>query len=985
MQPERWQRCAAIFNAALERPHNARGALLEQSCRGDEALRRNVELLLKYHDHSNDFIDSPAFTVAPELLIDGPDALVGQHLGNYRIDALLGVGGMGVVYLACDERLGRMVGLKVLPRSVMAEKTRWERLKQEARTASALNHPNIMTIHEFGEADSSPYIATEFIEGRTLRERIGCGPIPHHEAVEIAVQVASALCVAHGAGIVHGDVKPENIMLRPDGYVKVLDFGIATFAPEEGVATSRLTGATVATARPGIILGTARYMSPEQARGDAVDARSDLWSLGVVFYEMLAGTSAFEGRTPADLIAPVLRKHPERFEAPATIVPRPLQRVVERSLRKAPAERYQTAQEMLSALRASQERRHGIVAPPAAGRLRGRLKRSARTTRWIGSAAAAVLFACFALSSGWRERPFDRTDPPAPVEKGIAVLPFENLSPDNEDAFFADAIQDDILTSIGKVKGLKVTARASVMDYRGTHRAGKIREIGRSLGVSHLLEGSVRRAGDRVVVNVALIDARAERRVWAERYDRTLTDSISLQGELAMEITRALQTTLTPAETTVVTARPTQNPEAYLLYLRAHEIEIRSPTGLASLPAIALYQQAIDLDPDFALAHARFSLCASQLGHHDPAPAWRMKARAEAEEAVRLRPRLGEARLARAQCYLWGDRDVDRAMAELNETAELLPNSAEVHLTAAYIYKRQDKYRERIAALHRAEALDPRNRTVLWLLANTNRWLRNWPEALQRFDRFSVVAQPQTDPAKRYWCRANDEFRLTGDINALRRAINQEANDPTPARAGWLNVARFETAMLERDYTTAARFLSAIPPETFSEAISENRGHSKAFHQALLAVARDEPEADKRRALTVAREEVEKRLVWKDGTPDEKAYADLALIHAFLGRKEDAVSTALHAVDVTARALSFGVIEKNDILSALAMVYAQTGEHDKAIDLIARLLTAPTEVQRGAVYNMTLTDLKWRWQWDPLRTRPAFEKLLSLPEPATVY
>ena len=266
MQSERWQNCTEIFDAAVERPHNARAALLERSCNGDEALRRKVELLLKYHDESGDFIDSPAFVVAPELLVDDPNALIGQHLGYYRIDAVLGVGGMGVVYLACDERLGRKVGLKLLPPSLLAKEARWERLKREARTASALNHPNIMTIHEVGEVDSTHYIATEFIEGTTLRERMTTGPIPPNEAVDIAIQVASALCVAHGAGIVHRDIKPENIMLRPDGYVKVLDFGIAKFTQQETLAARRSAGVPVTT-QQGKILGTARYMSPSKPEG----------------------------------------------------------------------------------------------------------------------------------------------------------------------------------------------------------------------------------------------------------------------------------------------------------------------------------------------------------------------------------------------------------------------------------------------------------------------------------------------------------------------------------------------------------------------------------------------------------------------------------------------------------------------------------------------------------------------------------------------
>ena len=238
MQPERWQSCTDVFNVAVEQPPDERAAFLEQSCDGDEALRRKVELLLKYHDKSGDFIKSPAFEVAPELLAGDPETLVGQHLGCYRVDAVAGVGGMGVVYLAWDERLGRKVALKLLPQSMVANEADLGRLKREARTASALNHPNIVTIHDIGEVDSTHYVATEFIEGTTLRERMTKGPIPPNEAVDIAAQVASALCVAHRAGIVHRDIKPENIMLRPDGYVKVLDFGIAKLTQQETLDTT---------------------------------------------------------------------------------------------------------------------------------------------------------------------------------------------------------------------------------------------------------------------------------------------------------------------------------------------------------------------------------------------------------------------------------------------------------------------------------------------------------------------------------------------------------------------------------------------------------------------------------------------------------------------------------------------------------------------------------------------------------------------------
>src|SRR5918996_2204604 len=300
MRPEEWERCVELFSAALGRQSEQRAAFIDHACAGDESLRREVTLLLRSHEESGDFISAPVLASAPELLTDDdPDALIGTQIGPYRIESLLGSGGMGVVYLARDERLGRKVGLKLLPQSLAANMTHLARLKREARTASALNHPNIVTIHEIGEADSTTYIASELIEGETLRQRLMRGRMQLSEAVDVAIQVASALAAAHEAGIVHRDIKPENIMLRPDGYVKVLDFGIAKLAEQELPATTPKDEALLLVeTNLGSILGTARYMSPEQACGAHVDAGTDIWSLGVVLYEMVTGHAPFTGETP---------------------------------------------------------------------------------------------------------------------------------------------------------------------------------------------------------------------------------------------------------------------------------------------------------------------------------------------------------------------------------------------------------------------------------------------------------------------------------------------------------------------------------------------------------------------------------------------------------------------------------------------------------------------------------------------------------------
>ena len=307
MKDERWQRLNELFQSTIERPPEERLTFLKEACQDDEGLRRTVERLIAADQRVENFIETPAFEVAPELLTaSSPGATVGERIGHYRVESLIGMGGMGEVYLARDEQLGRKVALKFLPTRLTADKTQLSRFTSEARAASALNHPNILTVHEIGTDGDRQFIAMEFIEGVTLRASLADGRMDLRAALDIAVQVVSALAAAHEAGVVHRDIKPENIMLRPDGYVKVLDFGIAKLA-EEGPASEDTEVATTSLlqTRPGLILGTVRYMSPEQARGQKVDARSDIWSLGVVLYEMVGGIPPFPGQTPSDCIAAI--------------------------------------------------------------------------------------------------------------------------------------------------------------------------------------------------------------------------------------------------------------------------------------------------------------------------------------------------------------------------------------------------------------------------------------------------------------------------------------------------------------------------------------------------------------------------------------------------------------------------------------------------------------------------------------------------------
>src|SRR6266496_3864575 len=353
MEPELWQRITDLFDEAMTRGPKERIAFLEEACEGDRDLRKQVERLVKSHEKSGDFLESSAFAVAPELLTDDcAGASVGELIGHYRIESLIGIGGMGEVYLARDERLGRKVALKLLPERLTADATQLSRFKAEARADSALNHPNILTVYEISVEGNRHFIATEFIEGMTLRASLARGRMNLHDALEIAVQVASALAAAHETGVVHRDIKPENIMLRPDGYAKVLDFGIAKLTEQQPRSDSHDVGTTtVVQTAPGLVLGTARYMSPEQTRGQTLDARSDIWSLGVVIYEIVGGISPFPGETPSDCIASILKTEPPPLSTVLSDVPVKLQSIVQKALRKDRDERYQTIKEMLSDFR----------------------------------------------------------------------------------------------------------------------------------------------------------------------------------------------------------------------------------------------------------------------------------------------------------------------------------------------------------------------------------------------------------------------------------------------------------------------------------------------------------------------------------------------------------------------------------------------------------------------------------------------------------
>ncbi len=699
MTPARFQTIEEIFRAALDQEPDQISAFLDRACEGDEVLRRKVEALLASRERASTFIETSAVGLATKIIQNGQaDSLVGQTIGHYKISESIGTGGMGEVYLATDITAGRKAALKLLPLRFTGDAERLKRFQREARAVVGLNHPNIVTVYEIGEDHSTHYIASELIEGETLRERLARGPMQLSEAVDVAIQVASALAAAHEAGIVHRDIKPENIMLRPDGYVKVLDFGIAKLAEQQvPLTTPRDEALSLVETNLGSILGTVRYMSPEQACGAQVDKRTDIWSLGVVLYEMVTGNAPFTGEHIArkKVMSSILEKEPPPLTSYIAHPPAELQQIISKTLRKDREERYHNAHELLQALK---DFRHKLE-------FEADLARATLVPfwqRWTRSPAAlalVVLVAALALALPfYRHRNLATVSPP---EKSIAVLPFLDLSETKDQEYFCDGMSEEILEALAKVEGLRVVARTSSFSFKG--KSVNAREVGEKLNVANVLEGSLRREGDRVRVTAELINARSGFHLWTETYDRKLEDVFALQDEITHAIVDALKVKL--AVSPPVRQQP--NTEVYDLYLQGLYFSNKgSEEDLRR--ALSFFQRAVEKDPTFArawtgIAKVWYFLADVYVKPLDAYPA----SKEAALKAIAL-----DEKDAEAHCYLSEakrvlDWDLAGADAELKRALELDPNSAPAHFFSGMHPLFRGEVKEGLRLVLEAEKLDP--------------------------------------------------------------------------------------------------------------------------------------------------------------------------------------------------------------------------------------------------------------------------------------
>ena len=707
MNPGRSQKIEEIFQSALDLEPEQRGVFLNEKCVGDPAIRAQVDSLLSAYEKAGSFIEDSASDVAATML--QKDRQPPAQIGQYKIERLLGAGGMGEVFLARDVRLNRPIALKLLSTHLTTDEERVRRFRQEALAASALNHPNILTIHEIEEHAPRPYIATEFVDGVTLRALMRT-QVSLIDALGITLQIAGALSAAHNAGIVHRDIKPENIMVRPDGLVKVLDFGIAKYAEPIDLKGSKKDSQEewIHTAT-GAVIGTTAYMSPEQARGLPVDTRTDIWSLGVILYEMVARQLPFPGATPNDRIAAILEHEPEPLSSKHNVPPA-FERIVHRALAKNRDDRYKRAADLEKDLRELQAtlgdgRQKSFALPNFVPNIHRITKRQA--------AVAVVALLAIAATLGlvgyqMRHRVAGKPDTAAAPIDSLAVLPLVNIGGSADLEYLSDGVTDSLINNLSQLPNLKVMSRNSVFRYKG--QGVDAQTVGNALNVRGVLTGKLVQRGEDLMISVELSDARDNRHVWGEQYNRKLKDLLALQTDIARDVSQKLRTKLSGVDEQKLAKNFTTNLDAYQLYLKGrYQLHKLTPPDVQE--SVSYFQQAISIDPYYALAYVGLAdaYSALTLSLDLPSADFYPKSKAAAQKAIEIDDTLAEAHTSLGFATLFYDWDRKAAESEYKRALELNPNSANTHFSYAGLFIVLGKYAEGLQEIERARELDPLN------------------------------------------------------------------------------------------------------------------------------------------------------------------------------------------------------------------------------------------------------------------------------------
>src|SRR6476659_10154514 len=890
----------------------------------------------------------PGRSETPRRLTPGPLKYdhVEVEVGVDGFPIELGAGGIAITYRARDTILNSDVALKVIDRKESKMPGVRSRFLREARAAAQIRHPNVAHVSHYGEQDGECFYVMELVAGKTLEAKVRReGPMPLALALEVIEQAARALAAAEKCGVVHRDIKPSNIMLESDPsgalIVKVIDYGIAKVVGAEAERGAEKT-------QPGFI-GTPAFASPEQfapSEQMKIDTRSDIYSLGVTFWYLLSGRVPFVGHTLNDIRLRQAESLPveqlKGLDVPARILA-----LLKSMLASDPKERPQSARELLSAV-------HRCYTKfSAEARLR-------RRRFALGTAGAVLVIAAIAIGA-WL---YQHAQASTQMERSIAVLPFENLSDDKENAYLAEGIQDEILTRLSKVGDLKVISRASMQHYKS--KPENLREIARQLGVAHVLEGNVQRSADTVRVNYHLIKAANNSPVWTDTIDRPLTDILSLESEVAITVADQLRAKLTGEEAQAIAAKPTDNPEAYDAYLRGLAYTLKSggfePANV--VPAQQYLKEAVRIDPKFALAWSLLSSVDSAGYITDTLPrttALRDEARIAAETALKLQPNLGEAISAKAFYHYAFLKDYDTALRYFEQAARLLPNDSQIPEALAFVERRRGHWEQSEAYFNRAERLDPRNVRVIGQHAGLYKMLRRFPDAVRKYEDVLNITPDDPQPV----ALQAAIFQAMGDVpraSALLTPFYSRADD-----GGTMNTQAYQ-AILER------RTAPIIP--RLKEALSKSDSVPNADKVELrfwLGWAQDiaGDHSGARESWTQAKNELESSL--KEQPENYLLIGDLALIEMKLGETASAMTLA-------DRGLAVNPIEKDAMngpgsLEVFARVTAATGDHDRSIAALKKLLSIPYEGPLAAHVPLTPELLKLDPMFDPLRNDPRFKAL----------
>jgi serine/threonine protein kinase/Tfp pilus assembly protein PilF len=863
--------------------------------------------------------------------------------GDYELLEEIGRGGQGVVYRARQKSLNRTVALKVIGLGPWATEAYLKRFRREAEAAASLNHPFIVPIHEVGERDGCCYFSMNFIEGGQLDEVVRRTPMSIRQAAELIAKLARTVHYAHEHGILHRDIKPGNILVDAGGEPHLADFGLAQLVEAESTVTRTLE-----------VMGTPSYMAPEQAAGEhtKVSKATDVYGVGAVLYQLLTGHPPFAGGTSYETIRLLLETEPRQPRLLNPKIDRDLSTICLKCLEKDPKRRYS------SAIALAKDLEHWLKHEPILARRIGLFTRGRKWVRRNPSTAGLVtLLVALAAGSGvvvWN-RVFA-----VPMPKSVAVLPFENLSQDPDNAYFADGIQEEILTRLASIAGLKVISRTSTQRYQSKPR--NLSQIAKQLGVANILEGSVQKAADQVRVNVQLINAQTDSHLWAETYDRKLTDIFGVESEIAKGIAESLQAKLTGREEQALAVKPTNNPEAYDAYLRglAYTLKTGSTTATA-LGAQKYLKEAVSLDPKFALAWALLSYVEARTYitvSLQPTVALREEARQAAETALTLQPDLGEAILAKGFYHYACLKDFAAAERYYEQAHELLPNSSQIPLLLGLVARRKGQWDRSETYFKEAERLDPRNVNMLTEHATLYKDLRRFPEALRKLDQVLDITPDDVDTVVEKGIIAQAE----GDLpraSALLAPLHLGADDSAALQT------QVYQAILERRPAQIIPRLKEILAKP-DPVLGYLNGELRFWLGWAQEVAGDRAAAQE--SWRQARSELESFL--KEQPENYFLIQDLALTDMGLGDKVSALA-------LSERAIAVNPIEKDALdgpgaIEILARAAAGMGKPDRAITALQKLLSTPYSGPLASNVPLTPALLRLDPMFDPLRNVPRF-------------